>query len=155
MTFGRRHFLAMAMALPAQSLAGSAIAQTRLVWSVEQAQTALLADEIRLIDVRSRGEWRDTGVAKGAWLISMHEDRFPQRLFAAQKLAGGRTIALICATGGRSGSIMRALQKAGNTGYVDVSEGMLGSALGPGWIASGLPIVSIDEGLAALPDGLS
>lgn len=129
-------------------------AQTSDIWSAGQAYKALIADQIRLIDVRSRAEWDETGVAEGAWAISLHEDRFPERLFAARELADGRPVALTCATGGRSGSVMRSLRQAGYTGFIDVSEGMLGSSLGPGWIAAGLPIVDVETALAALPAGL-
>lgn len=129
-------------------------AQTSDIWSAGQAYEALIADQIRLIDVRSRAEWDETGVAEGAWAISLHEDRFPERLFAARELADGRPVALTCATGGRSGSVMRSLRQAGYTGFIDVSEGMLGSSLGPGWIAAGLPIVDVETALAALPAGL-
>ena len=129
-------------------------AQTSDIWSAGQAYEALIADQIRLIDVRSRAEWDETGVAEGAWAISLHEDRFPERLFAARELADGRPVALTCATGGRSGSVMRSLRQAGYTGFIDVSEGMLGSSLGPGWIATGLPVVDMETALAALPESL-
>lgn len=108
-----------------------------------------------MIDVRSRQEWTATGVAEGAWAISLHEDKFPDRLFSARELAEGRTVALICATGGRSGSVMRSLREAGYAGFVDVSEGMLGSSMGPGWIAAGLPVVDIQTAMATLPESLA
>lgn len=133
----------------------SGVAQTSEVWSVAEAHEALQSDLIRMIDVRSRAEWTETGVAKNAWAISLHEDRFSERLFAAQDLAEGRPMALICATGGRSGRVMRSLRQAGYTGFIDVSEGMLGSPLGSGWIASGLPVVDIETALTALPDSLT
>lgn len=142
------------------SLVGTAIlpstlsAQSSDIWSVRQAYEALIADQIRLIDVRSRTEWDETGVAEGAWPISLHEDRFPERLLAAREQADGRPVALTCATGGRSGSVMRSLRQAGYTGFIDVSEGMLGSSLGPGWIAAGLPVVSMEKALDALPASL-
>ena len=120
-----------------------------------EAHAALQSDLIRMIDVRSRAEWTETGVAERTWAISLHEDRFSDRLFAARELAGNRELALICATGGRSGSVMRSLRQAGYTGFIDVSEGMLGSQLGAGWIASGLPVVDIETALAALPDPLA
>jgi rhodanese-related sulfurtransferase len=62
---------------------------------------------------------------------------------------------LICATGGRSGSVMRRLRQSGYDGFIDVSEGMLGSRRGPGWINSGLPVVSMETGLSALPKALA
>ncbi|WP_375255416.1 rhodanese-like domain-containing protein [Yoonia sp.] len=132
----------------------AAAAQSSEIWSVGEAHDALQQDLIRMIDVRSRQEWAETGLADRAWAISLHEDRFPERLFAARALAEGRPVALICATGGRSGSVMRSLRQAGYSGFVDVSEGMLGSARGPGWIAAGLPVVDMDAALAALPETL-
>ena len=72
----------------------SVVAQTSEIWSAEMAADALQKDLIRMIDVRSRPEWADTGIAKGAWPISLHEDRFPERLFAARGLAEGRTVTL-------------------------------------------------------------
>jgi rhodanese-related sulfurtransferase len=130
-------------------------AQSSEIWAVNDTHEALQKDQIRLIDVRSRQEWEDTGVAEGAWAISLHENRFPERLFAARNQADGRPVALICATGGRSGSLMRSLRQAGYSGFIDVSEGMLGSTLGPGWIAAGLPVVDVDTALAALPESLA
>ncbi|KJZ22793.1 sulfurtransferase [Tritonibacter mobilis] len=129
--------------------------QTAEVWSADMAADALQQDLIRMIDVRSRPEWTDTGVAGDAWPISLHEDRFAERLFAARERAEGRPVALICATGGRSGRVMRSLRQAGYSGFLDVSEGMLGSAAGPGWIAGGYPVVGVDAALAALPEELS
>ncbi|WP_298571324.1 rhodanese-like domain-containing protein [uncultured Aliiroseovarius sp.] len=154
MRFDRRTFLAMSAAISAPTFATPALAQSRKVWSAKQAHAALLKDQVRLLDIRSREEWRETGVAQGAWLVSMHEKRFPERLFATRQLAEGRTVALICATGGRSGAVMNALRQAGHAGFVDVSEGMLGNRLGPGWIAAGLPVVSMNEALAVLPAAL-
>jgi len=129
-------------------------ALTTDIWSVIRTHEALRSDLIRLIDVRSHIEWTETGVAKNAWPISLHEDRFADRLFAARALAQGRIVAIICATGGRSGRVTRSLYDAGYEDFVDVSEGMLGSTRGPGWIASGLPIVDVAEALQSLPNQL-
>lgn len=149
----RRSFSTGLLCLPLLS-ARPAGAQTADIWSAMRAWNGLSNDEIRMIDVRSRQEWSDSGVAARTWPISMHEDRFPDRLFAAQKHAADRPIALICATGGRSGFIQRSLRKAGYEGFIDVSEGMLGSEQGPGWIAAGLPVVTADEVLDTLPHAL-
>ena len=144
------------LAMLASSVAPfSAVAQTAEVWSADMAADALQQDLIRMIDVRSRPEWTDTGVADGTWPISLHEDNCAERLLAARERAEGRPVALICATGGRSGRVMRSLRQAGYSGFLDVSEGMLGSAAGPGWIAGGYPVVSVDMALAALPEELS
>lgn len=145
----RRTFL---LALPLGATAVTA--QQADIWSTAQTIDALQQGEIILIDIRSREEWRDTGVAKGAWPISLHEDGFAERLFAARDLAGGKPVALICATGGRTDYVMQALREGGFTGFVDVSEGMMGNALGRGWIAARLPVVAGDAALQTLPETL-
>lgn len=148
----KRHFLLLSSALVLAS--GLPATATQKVWSTTQVAAALAKDDISLIDVRSREEWIETGLAKGAWPISMHEDRFEERLFKAGKLSGERSLALICATGGRSGLILAALTRAGFSGFIDVSEGMLGSRTGPGWIARGLPTTELPMALANLPASL-
>ncbi|WP_424991122.1 rhodanese-like domain-containing protein [Fluviibacterium sp. S390] len=129
-------------------------AATREIWSAAETADALSRNRISLIDVRSRPEWVETGVAKEAWPISMHEPGCEQRLFAARDFSGEKPIALICATGGRSGRLLSALKRAGYTGFIDVSEGMLGSPKGPGWIARGLPVTNLEAALASLPGAL-
>lgn len=140
--------LALISALPSH-------AEDRSIWSVSEAYDALQSDSFRLVDVRSRAEWSDTGIAEGAWPISLHEENFGPRLFAAKALAGERTVGLMCAVGGRSGAVFANLLSLGrSTGFVDVSEGMMGSSRGPGWIAAGYPVVSSETALAALPADL-
>jgi rhodanese-related sulfurtransferase len=134
---------------------GVARAVSRDIWSATEAADALARGRITLIDVRSRDEWLETGIARGAWPISMHEKGFEDRLLAARMLADGRTNALICATGGRTARLLRALKRAGYAEFVDVSEGMLGSRRGPGWIARGLPVVSLGAALAEMPEDLA
>lgn len=93
-----------------------------------------------MLDIRRPDEWALTGVATGAVALDMREADFIERL--DQLVAGDRAapIALICARGVRSRRLAAKLTSAGFSAVVDVSEGMLGSAAGPGWIARGLPI---------------
>lgn len=100
------------------------------------------AGEILLLDIRTPEEWARTGSPAPAHRLDMRRKDF---LAALSDLAGGdpaRPIALICATGGRSARLARALEQAGFSQVFDVAEGMLGSSAGPGWIARGLPRVS-------------
>ena len=150
----RRQLLTLLAAVPALQIATPALSQNQSIWTVQQTYEALSEDQIRLLDIRSQEEWHETGVARGAWPVSMHDRRFPKRLGIVLELAENRPIALICATGGRSASVVRALRLAGYNSFIDVSEGMLGSRFGPGWIKAGLPIISVDKALDALPDAL-
>lgn len=148
----RRLFLLLSSAIAVAP--GLATAVTREIWSASEAADALAKNSITLVDVRSRSEWLETGIAQGAWPISMHEGAFGPRLLAARDLSDPRPVALICATGGRSARILDALKRAGYSDFIDVSEGMLGSRRGPGWIARGLKTVDLQTALSGLPQEL-
>jgi rhodanese-related sulfurtransferase len=134
-------FLQLAMAFLAMyvALVGSAAAQTL---SARDAHVKASSGDVVLVDIRTPEEWRETGVATSAHAISMHQD--PKAFVKALDTALGgdrsRSLALICRTGNRSGSLMPELKRLGYTNVIDVSEGMAGSRAGPGWLKTGLPI---------------
>ncbi|WP_037311907.1 rhodanese-like domain-containing protein [Ruegeria halocynthiae] len=108
--------------------------------SVEEAHQQAQAGDILLVDIRTPREWQATGVAQGAHPLDMRRDDFEQALTT---LTGGRRdapVALICARGVRSARLSNRLTEAGFTNVIDVPEGMLGSAAGPGWVRAGLPV---------------
>jgi rhodanese-related sulfurtransferase len=109
--------------------------------SPAEAHAAAQAGQITLVDIRSPEEWHQTGVAVGAVPIDMRRVDFVAAL--DQALAGDRAapVALICARGVRSARMTLDLAAAGFPGVIDVPQGMLGSADGPGWIAAQLPVV--------------
>ena len=100
--------------------------------------------ELVLIDVRSPGEWRATGVPKGAKTVTIHDPRGAKGFVEAVMAAVGRDvdkpIALICARGNRSTIATGLLTRAGFTRVQNIREGMLGNPGGPGWLARGLPV---------------
>ena len=116
--------------------------------SAPEAFEKLSAGDLIVLDIRSREEWQDSGVAQGALPISMHEKDFLQRFQSVLLEYEPEKIALICATGGRSAEVTYFLEQNGLTGVVDVSEGMFGNRNGPGWIKHGLPVVPAKEALA-------
>ncbi len=127
--------------------AAPALAEVPVI-SAAQAAAALAAEEIVLIDIRSRAEWQETGLAQGAWPVSMHESDFVPRLQAILAQYGPEKTALICATGGRTAHVAGILEQNGITGIIDVSEGMMGNPRGPGWIAHGMKTVPLAAALA-------
>lgn len=96
--------------------------------------------DLLLVDIRQPAEWAATGSPAGGHRLDLRSPDFAERLAALAQGDRSRPIALICATGGRSARAARALSAAGFTQVLDVSEGMLGSSAGPGWIARGLPV---------------
>ncbi len=129
--------------LPLMAVPGQAtnVMTARNAW--EQAAAGKLA----IVDIRSPREWRASGVARGAWKITIHGKRqmagFLQKLLARTKGDRTRRIALICAGGGRSTHTLQFLRKKGFTNVTHIAEGMLGRSVfrggGKGWIKQGLP----------------
>jgi rhodanese-related sulfurtransferase len=142
MTMHRRSFFVTSTAfacgcfLPAPAMAAGEPARM----SAPVAMAAALKGEVVLVDIRSREEWKQTGLAAPAKPISMHEGGFLQKLMEVADGDRNKPIAIICATGGRTRYLQHALAGAGFTNIIDVSEGMEGSPAGPGWLKRGLPV---------------
>lgn len=107
---------------------------------VSEAHELAMRGAIVLVDVRTPEEWEKTGVATSAQAVSMHRPGFFKKIKSLVHGDKTQAIAVICATGQRSKRVQAMMRKRGYTNIIDVSEGMLGSAAGPGWINSGLPV---------------
>ena len=120
------------------------LAEAGTTLSAQDARDQVQAGTITLIDIRTPGEWRQTGVPVGAALIDMNNPQGPQGFVDAvlAQVKGDRNapIALICRTGNRSTHIQKVLEDRGFTRVYNIREGMSGSTAGPGWIKQGLPI---------------
>jgi rhodanese-related sulfurtransferase len=125
--------------------AAGTVSAEPLIMSAPEAANAVASNEMILIDIRSPGEWAETGVAQGAIALTMHNPDFPQQITAILNADHGKTIGLICATGGRTEYVVAFLSQNGFDDVVDVSEGMMGNDRGPGWIARGMPLISSDD----------
>jgi rhodanese-related sulfurtransferase len=109
--------------------------------SPPEAFAASEAGDVLLVDIRRPDEWAATGIGRGALPLDMRRDDVVAAILAAAEGDPTRPVALICARGVRSDRMSARLAQAGFTRIVDVPEGMLGSAAGPGWIARDLPTV--------------
>lgn len=102
----------------------------------EKVQTG----EIVLVDIRRPDEWAKTGTPQGSVALDMRREDFTDELTHIVEGNTGAPIAVICARGVRSARLTNRLIEAGFTNILDVPEGMLGSAAGPGWLKRGLPL---------------
>jgi rhodanese-related sulfurtransferase len=116
------------------------------VLTAEQAKALAARGALTIVDVRLPSEWAETGLPEGAQGVSLqnpltHEVRGDFVADVLRALGGSedQPIALICARGNRSAFARELLVEAGFTRVDDVSEGMVGGANGPGWLARGLP----------------
>ncbi|MGH1576182.1 MAG: rhodanese-like domain-containing protein [Planktotalea sp.] len=135
--FSRRAVL-FALFLVATPVAGFAQA---LKMSAPEALAAVQNGDIVLLDIRSPGEWKETGLAQGAWPVTMHDPSFGENLQRILSRYPDTPLALICATGGRTEYVASVLRQNGLSNVIDVSEGMFGNGAAPGWIARKMPII--------------
>lgn len=135
-TFGASAAFAMVVATSA------VFAETQTI-DAQKAFHAVRNGELIILDIRSPGEWTETGVVQGAWPVTMHDPTFGSTLQDIFAKYPDRPIALICATGGRSNYVAGVLEENGISVVFDISEGMFGNGDAPGWIARGLPITNV------------
>lgn len=109
-----------------------------------EAYEAARTGKVRLIDIRTPQEWRQTGVAPGAGRVDMYRGAEHLLRGVLKEAKGDRDapIAIICRTGNRTTQAQKFLQQQGFTHVFNVKEGMAGSAAGPGWLRRGLPVES-------------
>ncbi len=119
------------------------------ILSAPDVAARLQSGNMVMLDIRSPAEWKETGLAAGAWPVSMHEKGFVQQLQAVITQYSPDNVALICATGGRTAHVTKILEANGISGIADVSEGMMGNQRGPGWIDRGMSVVTLEEADAA------
>lgn len=119
------------------------------VWAAEtmsapEALSSVEAGDMILLDIRTPQEWKETGIASVAIPLTMHSQQFLSGFQKVVEENPGKTIGIICATGGRTQWLQAELAKRGFAPVVNVSEGMMGSKTGPGWIARGLALKKVD-----------
>jgi rhodanese-related sulfurtransferase len=140
---GRRTLLISGLAAGVAALGASVLLPEGFegaVMAPPDAHAAARAGTLILIDIRRPDEWALTGIGEGAHPLDMRDDGFAAEVLRLVGQDLTRPVALICARGVRSSRMAARLTRAGHTRIIDVSEGMLGSAAGPGWIARGLPV---------------
>ena len=123
----------------------------RAALALKQARQALF------IDVRAPARVAATGTPFGVdYVVSVADpragddvaDRFVAHVAALVRANGGdqdTPLVLICADGTLSARAMHALRSEGYPRAVSVAGGIDGNARAPGWIKSGLPLVTADR----------
>ncbi len=122
--------------------AGAAVASEPTQITVYEAHERVKRGEIVLVDIRAPKEWSQSGIAAVAKTITMYQPaaHFIQALRMARGGNPGKPVALICATGGRTHRLQKALHKAGMDNVINVVGGMFGTWRHRGWIRAGLPV---------------
>lgn len=108
----------------------------------------LLKQGVPLVDLRTAGEWQQTGVVKGSQMITLFDEQGranPQEwTVQLNKVASpDKPVILICRTGNRTNAAAQYLvNKLGRKGTVyNVKAGITG------WMREGQPVVGMQENL--------
>jgi rhodanese-related sulfurtransferase len=108
---------------------------------------ALIQQGTPVVDLRTAGEWRQTGVVKGSQMITLFDEQGRADPAAWVRevdkvAAAGKPVVLICRTGNRSGVAAQLLEKAGRKGTVyNVKAGIVS------WMREGQAVVSVQDNL--------
>ncbi|MBK7901283.1 MAG: rhodanese-like domain-containing protein [Azonexus sp.] len=136
--------------LLAALLAATALSARAEIIDVDNAELArLMAAGVPVIDVRTAGEWEETGIVPGSRLLTYFDDNGkadpPAWLAKAQAYAkAGQPVAVICRSGNRTKAVSRYLsQEAGYAKVYNVKGGI------KAWIAEGRPTAPAAQPLAA------
>jgi len=100
--------------------------QLQTVWVTPD----FLKKEMKIIDIRTAGEWRETGIVKGAYTITFFDERgkFDIPSFLAQLnqvVKKGEKFALICRTGSRTTEVANFLSTELGYDVVNLKGGMM------------------------------
>lgn len=115
------------------------------IMSAPEAQAAVKAGKMILLDIRTVAEWQEDGIAEGAYPLDLTARNFGELLNKILEKRGDKLLGMICATGGRTGYVMSVLAQKGLADIVDVSEGMHGNYRGVGWLRRELPVVNMGQ----------
>ncbi len=112
--------------------------------SNQQTYDLMLKEQLILIDVRTKPEWQQSGVAVGALTLDMTEPDFLTKIAKIRLENPDKILAFICASGRRSSVVQAELVKRGYSNVFSVFGGTTGNGIA-GWIKDGLPIVKYEQ----------
>ena len=110
-----------------------------------------MSNNLIIIDVRNKEEWKETGIIPNSLLIQMlsagrtiRKEYISELLIA---LGEDKDIkaAIICHSGGRSSATVELLKNEGFNNIFNISEGMVGNGSTTGWINRNLPLISCNK----------
>ena len=96
----------------------------------EYPSMALIKKHIPIVDIRTTGEWRETGLLKGAIPIMFFNERgqYDVKAFLKElsaKVDTKKTFALICRTGSRTRMVTEFLSKELGYNVINLTGGMV------------------------------
>ena len=110
-----------------------------------------MSNNLIIIDVRNKEEWKETGIIPNSLLIQMlsagrtNRKEYISELLIALGEDKDIKAAIICHSGGRSSATVELLKNEGFNNIFNISEGMVGNGSTTGWINRNLPLITCNE----------
>lgn len=128
-------------------LLGTAGAQAEVVHIDNGEFQNLMKQGVKVVDIRTPGEWKQTGVVAGSQMVQFVDERgrvdpevFAQQLDAV--VPASQPVILICRSGNRTGKAAQLLATRQPARKIyNVREGLIG------WNRAGLPVVPLSQNL--------
>jgi len=116
-----RHLIALMLLL-------TTLLQAEII--IEPISQELLSKKVPLVDIRTEGEWKESGIVKGAITITFFNEQgqYDLEKFLAElnaKVDTKKEFALICRSGSRSNMVGKYLSDKLGYKVIDIKGGML------------------------------
>ena len=115
--------------------------------NIDKAFSLYKERSLLIIDVRTKKEWKMTGVIPNSILINMHDDNNLERESFVEEVKfeldsnKNKNIAFICASGSRSEAVMSFFSNKGYKNVFHIPNGIMGHQ-NDGWLFQGFPITN-------------
>ena len=113
--------------------------------NIQEALTAYEKNNLTIIDIRTKKEWKETGIIPNSILVNMHNDNYEENTNFIEEVITildknpNDKIVFICASGARSEIVTNYFYEKGYQNVSHISEGIVGKKK-DGWLFLGYPM---------------
>ena len=113
--------------------------------NLQEAHDSYKDDKIIIVDVRTKKEWKETGIIPNSILLNMHNDNYEENKNFVNDLTAflsknlNESIAFICASGSRSELVANYFTEKGYKNLSHIPDGIVGKN-NDGWLFLGFPL---------------
>ena len=115
--------------------------------NLQEAHDSYIDNKIIIVDVRTKKEWKETGIIPNSILLNMHNDNYEENKNFVNDLTAylsknpNENIAFICASGSRSEIVVNYFTEKGYNNLSHIPDGIVGKN-NDGWLFLGFPLKS-------------
>ena len=113
--------------------------------NLQEAHDSYIDNKIIIVDVRTKKEWKETGIIPNSILLNMHNDNYEENKNFVNDLSAflsknlNKSISFICASGSRSEVVVNYFTEKGYKNLSHIPDGIVGKN-NDGWLFLGFPL---------------